>query len=250
MGRYRALVIGGTGGFGRASALAMARDCSAIAIGYRRAPEKVDALIAEFPDGCTGVPVECVMNDGPSVRRAIARAQEAMGGLDAIVVASGVAIGQPYVSQIAEAQWREVFETELMGALHVVGAALPLFREQGGGNLVFVTSMANTRYPTGDALSAVPKAGIESLIRAVAKEEGRYGIRANSVAPGSFDAGMGSAVINTLYTPEFWQTFKKSIPLRRFGDAEDIGEAVAFLASPRAKYITGQCLVVDGGFSV
>ncbi|WP_156681271.1 SDR family NAD(P)-dependent oxidoreductase [Sphingomonas profundi] len=250
MDRYRALVIGGTGGFGRASVLAMARDCVEIAISYRRNPEKVTALIAELSEGCAGVPVACDMRDGTSVRRAIADANAAMGRIDAIVVASGVAIGQPYVSQIAEEQWREVIETELMGALHVVGVALPLFRAQGGGNLVFVTSMANTRYPTGDALSSVPKAGIESLIRAVAKEEGRYGIRANSVAPGSFDAGMGSAVIASLYTPEFWEHFKKSIPLRRFGDAEDIGEAVAFFASPRAKYVTGQSLVVDGGFSV
>jgi NAD(P)-dependent dehydrogenase (short-subunit alcohol dehydrogenase family) len=127
---------------------------------------------------------------------------------------------------------------------------LPIFREQKGGNFVAVTSMANTRFIVGDALSAVPKASIETLSRGIAKEEGRYGIRSNTVAPGAMNAGLGEEYIAEKFTPEFWANFKKTIPLRRFGNAEDIGEAVAFFASERASYFTGQTLVADGGYTL
>jgi 2-hydroxycyclohexanecarboxyl-CoA dehydrogenase len=91
---------------------------------------------------------------------------------------------------------------------------------------------------------------MESLGRAIAKEEGRFAIRANMVAPGIIDAGLGSSFLETLYTPEIWDVQRKRIALQRFGSGEEIAEAVAFLASDRARYITGQTLIVDGGFSL
>jgi len=96
----------------------------------------------------------------------------------------------------------------------------------------------------------VPKAGIEALSRAIAKEEGRFGIRANAVAPGIIDAGLGADFLQSLYTPEIWESQRKRIALRRFGHGKDIANAVAFLASGQAEYITGQTLIVDGGFSL
>jgi NAD(P)-dependent dehydrogenase (short-subunit alcohol dehydrogenase family) len=113
-----------------------------------------------------------------------------------------------------------------------------------------VVSVATRAYPPGDALSAVPKAGIEMLGRAIAKEEGRYGIRANMVAPGIIDAGLGAAFLKNLYSPEIWETQRKRVALQRFGAAEEVAEAVAFLASDASRYITGQTLIVDGGFSL
>jgi NAD(P)-dependent dehydrogenase (short-subunit alcohol dehydrogenase family) len=91
---------------------------------------------------------------------------------------------------------------------------------------------------------------MEALGRAIAKEEGKFGIRANMVAPGIIAAGLGGHFLDTLYSPEIWEAQKKSIALRRFGTGEEIGEAIAFLASDRARYITGQTLIVDGGFSL
>jgi 2-hydroxycyclohexanecarboxyl-CoA dehydrogenase len=125
-----------------------------------------------------------------------------------------------------------------------------VFRAQGGGNFVIVVSVANYCYPPGDALSSVPKAAMEALGRAIAKEEGRFGIRANMVAPGIIDAGLGTAFMGSLYTPEIWDGQRKKIALQSFGEGRDIGEAIAFLASDRARYITGQTLIVDGGFSL
>ena len=127
---------------------------------------------------------------------------------------------------------------------------LPFFRAQGGGNFVILVSVANYTFPPGDALSSVPKAGMEALGRAIAKEEGKFGIRANMVAPGIIDAGLGAHFLKTLYTPDIWENQKKAIALRRFGIGDEVAEAVRFLASDRASYITGQTIIVDGGFSL
>lgn len=250
MTKPAAFVIGATGGLGQASALALARDWPGIALAYRSSREKTQALADELPDGCEGLPVHCDLTESESIITALACAKEHFGAIGTMVFASGVAIGQPFVSQTTETQWREVIETELIGLTRVISATLPLFRAQGGGNFVIIVSVANYAYPPGDALSSVPKAAMESLGRAVAKEEGRYGIRANMVAPGIIDAGLGAGFLQDLYTPEIWETQRKRIALQRFGKDSDIGDAVAFLSSPRASYITGQTLIVDGGFSL
>lgn len=250
MTRPAAFVMGATGGLGRAAALALGRDWPGVALAYRSSRDKAQALADELPQGCAGFPVHCDLTDANSITAALAAATARFGAIGTMVFASGVAIGQPFVSRITEAQWREVIEIELIGLTRVVSATLPLFRAQGGGNFVIVVSVANYAYPPGDALSSVPKAAMESLGRAIAREEGRYGIRANMVAPGIIDAGLGAAFLQELYTPEIWETQRKRVALQRFGQDSDIGDAVAFLASPRASYITGQTLIVDGGFSL
>ena len=250
MSRNSAFIVGATGGLGRAAALAMAHDCDGMALTYRSDPARLDQICLDLPESCAGLPVACDLTDTGSVTSAIAQANEHFGGFGKLVFAGGVHIGQPFVSTIGEADWREVLETELMGLTRVVSAALPVFRDQGGGNFVIVVSVANYTFPPGDALSSVPKAGMEALGRAIAKEEGKFGIRANMVAPGIIDAGLGAHFLETLYSQEVWEQQKRAIALRRFGTADEVAEAVAFLASDRSAYITGQTLIVDGGFSL
>jgi NAD(P)-dependent dehydrogenase (short-subunit alcohol dehydrogenase family) len=245
-----AFIVGATGGLGHAACHALARDWDGVAIGYRSSADKAKAVAAELPETCDTLPVHCDLADAASITTSIAQARDHFGGLDTVIFASGVAIEQPFVSRISEDQWREVIETELIGLTRVVSASLPIFREQKCGNFVIVVSVANYTFPPGDALSSVPKAGMEALGRAIAKEEGKFGIRANMVAPGIIDAGLGSHFLETLYSPDIWESQKKNIALRRFGTGEEIAEAIAFLASDRARYITGQTLIVDGGFSL
>lgn len=254
MTKKAALVIGATGGLGAATCLAFANDTSAewsgVAIGYRSSREKADAIAAQMPNSCEGLPVHCDLSDDDSIANTIRQVEEHFGAISSVVFASGVAIGQPFVSKISEAEWLDVIQTELIGLTRVVRHILPLFRSQGFGNFVTIVSVANYCFPPGDALSSVPKAGMEALGRAVAKEEGKYGIRSNMVAPGIIDAGLGSSFLQELYTPEIWESQKRNVPLRRFGSGDEIAQAVTFLASERARYITGQTLIVDGGFSL
>ena len=248
MTRQAAFVVGATGGLGRACALALSREWDGVALGYRSSADEAAEVAGELAEDCEGWPVHCELTDAQSVRAAVLAAKAHFGRIGTMVFASGVAIGQPHVSKIGEDQWREVIEAEVIGLTRIVSGTLPVFREQGGGNFVILVSVANYAYPPGDSLSSVPKAAMEALGRAVAKEEGRFGIRANMVAPGIIDAGLGAAFLQDMYTPEIWEAQRRKIALQSFGAGADIGEAVAFLASERARYITGQTLIVDGGF--
>lgn len=245
-----AFVVGGSGGLGGAISQALSRTWDHVVVGYARSDDKAETVAAEIiaVGGGGASTARCDLRDAAGVAEAISGAANRFGGIGVMVFAGGVPIAQPFVSQIDEDAWREVIETELIGFTRVVSAALPVFRRQGGGVFVSVVSVANYCFPPGDALSSVPKAGIEALGRAIAKEEGRFGIRANMVAPGIIDAGLGAAFQTSLYTPEIWDAQRQKIPLRRFGDGQDIAEAVAFLASSQARYITGQTLIVDGGY--
>lgn len=248
MMRQTVLVIGGSGGLGSAICRALAADWGRVAVGYRSGKDKAEAVAAGL--GGKGIALCCDLSDNASIADAVADANSSDMPLKGIVFSGGVAIDQPFVSTIAEAQWRQVFEVELIGFTRVVAAAIPVLRANGGGSITAISSVANYSYPPGDALSSVPKAAIESLCRAVAKEEGRAGIRANAVAPGIIDAGLGAQFLADLYSPDVWEAQRRRIALRCFGSAEDIADATAFLASDRARYITGQTMIVDGGFSL
>jgi NAD(P)-dependent dehydrogenase (short-subunit alcohol dehydrogenase family) len=250
MNKGAAFVVGGSGGLGSAICRTLAPEWEAMIVGFRSSPDAAEAVCSDVAGTCTAVPMRCDLRDMESIATAISEAATRFGRIGTMVFAGGVQIAQPFVSKIDETDWREVIETELIGFTRIVSATLPRFRKQGGGNFVSVVSVANYSYPPGDALSSVPKAGIEALGRAIAKEEGRYGVRANMVAPGIIDAGLGASFLKDLYTPEIWETQRRRIALQRFGTGEEIAEAVAFLASERARYITGQTLIVDGGFSL
>jgi NAD(P)-dependent dehydrogenase (short-subunit alcohol dehydrogenase family) len=117
------------------------------------------------------------------------------------------------------------------------------------GSIVAISTAGLGRFPPKDILSTAPKAAIEALISAIAREEGKHAIRANAVRVGVVDAGMFDRVKQQL-AAEWLEAAKRNAALRRFGTAEEVANAVVFLASARASYITGQSLTVDGGYAV
>lgn len=243
-----ALVIGGTGGLGSAIVRRLAADWEHVDFTYRANSAKADELVGELSGRASITAHALDITDEDALAGVVAAADRGEG-LRAIVYASGVNISQPYVSQIERKQWAEVIETELMGFISLVRHALPVLR-RNRGCIVNIGSVAPHWYIIGDALSAVPKAGAETLCRAIAKEEGRYGVRANTVAPGIMEVGIGGALMQSIYSDEVWERQKKSTPLRRFGNGEDIAGATAFLCSSEAGFITGQTIIVDGGLSL
>jgi 2-hydroxycyclohexanecarboxyl-CoA dehydrogenase len=242
-----ACVIGGTGGLGKAVCRCLGRDWEAVFFTYRSRNEEAGALELELSAHCRAASAYADVRNSETITAALRAAKERFGSVGTVIFAAGVNILQPYVADVTPQQWDDVIQTELIGFTHVVRAAIPLFREQGGGTIVAIGSFATYSFPPGDALSAVPKAAIEMLCRAVAREEGRHGIRANVVAPGIINAGLGEQFQRELFGPEVWEGQRKRVPLKRFGEAQEVAEAVAFLASKKSAYVTGQTIVVDGG---
>jgi NAD(P)-dependent dehydrogenase (short-subunit alcohol dehydrogenase family) len=130
----------------------------------------------------------------------------------------------------------------------LVHAALPALR-RSRGSVVAVTTAATRRHPARDGLSTGPKGAVEAIARAFAAEEGRYGVRVNCVGPGMLTDGMSAELTGSGQLDEHArEVTMRNIPLRMFGDSTDIAEAVCFLASARARFITGQKLDIDGGY--
>jgi NAD(P)-dependent dehydrogenase (short-subunit alcohol dehydrogenase family) len=225
----------------------LAAEWEGVFFSYRSRRPAARALQRQLSQHCTVACASIDLRDPKSISAGLEVALERFGSIGTVVFACGANIRQPYVADISAREWTAVIETELIGFTNLVRAVIPLLRRQGGGTLVAITSFATYSFPPGDAISAVPKAGIEMLCRAVAREEGRHAIRANAVAPGIINAGLGEQFQRKLFSPRVWQEQRKRVPLKRFGEAAEVAEAVAFLATERSSYITGQTLILDGG---
>ena len=246
-----ALVVGGSGGIGGAIARGFAERGVPLGITYRRneaAAEKVAEGIRAAGGTCSVHGVS--LGDLRSVAECLDALVMEHGSIHTIVHAAGTYIDQPFVSQVTPEQWRNTMDWDVNGFFHVVHSALPHLRDSQG-SIVFISSAGLKRFPPGDVLSIAPKGAIEALVHAIAREEGRYGVRANNIAVGVVDAGMFPRLVESGELSQEWiDAATKNTPLRRFGTPEEIADAAVFLASSRAKFITGQTLFVDGGYTL
>jgi len=246
-----ALVVGGSGGIGSAIARGLAAQGVELAITYRHNKGVAETVADEIRRGggtCSVHQVELGALD--SVESCVDELVAEHGQIHTIAHAAGTHIDQPYVSQVTPDQWRNTMDWDVNGFFHVVHAGLTHLR-RSRGSIVFVSSAGLKRVPPGDVLSVAPKGAIEALLRAIAREEGRYGVRANSVAVGVVDAGMFPRLVERGELSQEWiDGAMRNTPLRRFGTPSEIADAAVFLASSRARYITGQTLFVDGGYSL
>ena len=246
-----AVVTGGSGGIGSAVCILLASRGSDVAFTYGQNEPAAAEVAASVEAAGSKVTVGQVdVTDAAAVKDFVDSAAELHGGVHTAVCAAGPYVPMRYVSQIDPHLFREKVNVDLFGAFHLVWAALPHIRESSG-SFVAVTSMAVRRFPVKDSLSAIPKGAVETLIRAVAAEEGRFGVRANAVGPGLMAAGMYHELIaRGDLTEDMLDDASKNIALGKPGTAEDIAQAVCFLASDQAAYITGKVLDVDGGYKI
>lgn len=243
------LVVGGSGGVGSAICRAFAEAGSAVALTYLHGEERARAVCESLVTGSSMHRLDA--RDYAAVEALVAEVAASHGGIHTLVSASGPRLRFQPIATLEVERWRENIDTDVHGVFNLVRASLPFLR-QTAGSVVALSTMAVHRILPRDAVSACPKAAVETLIRQLAREEGAHGVRANVVALGGIDAGMGSVGTDSSIVEEIGEegvaAILASIPLgARLGSAEDIAAAVAFLASAQAAYITGQTLLVDGG---
>jgi len=245
-----ALVTGGTSGIGRASAGLFAREGAKVALTGRQSAEG-EAVVAEIrAAGGAAIFIRADLADSASIPGIIDRVVTAYGRLDCAFNNAGVATSGP-IETMDEAGWDRVIDTNLKAAFFCLQAEAAQMKQQGGGAIVFTSSvLANIAFP-GSSIYSASKGGISSLVRAAAVELGPHGIRVNSVNPSitrtpmtTKNIGAGADGTETHpYAP------LGSIPLRRLAEPEEMSQVALFLLSDRASYVTGHALVADGGQS-
>ncbi len=247
-----ALVAGGSGGIGAAICEDLGRAGSNVALTYRTNAAAGEAAAQAVRGRGRQAQATCVdLGDAPAVKAFVDAAAARFGRIHSVVYAAGPALKLDYISQIDPQTWASTLRADIEGCFNLVWAALLHIKRQGGGGaFVAVVTGAVDRPPPKDILSAAPKAAIQALMRGLAKEEGRFGIRANCVGPGWIDAGLGAEIMSKGDQAAYIDKFTAAIPLRRVGQAEEIADAVTFLLSDKARYITGTTLPVAGGLQL
>ena len=235
-----ALVTGASRGIGKAIALQLAKKGFAVAINYGRSAEEANAIQIEN-EGGQAILLQGDVSSTEDVDRMFATIKEVWGQLDVLVNNAGIT-RDTLLLRMKENQWDEVLDTDLKAVFLTTKAASSMMVRKKSGAIINISSVVGITGNPGQANYAAAKAGVIGFTKSAAKELAGRGIRVNVVAPGFVETDMTDVIPENIK-----EGMLETIPLKRAGRAEDIANAVAFLASDESAYITGQVLQVDGG---
>ncbi|MDA8852014.1 SDR family oxidoreductase [Hyphomicrobiales bacterium] len=253
MTKYRfsegaAIVFGGSGGLGTGIVNLLAESGSDVAFSYHKNKESAEKNLSGIEKiGRSGLIAGVDLLDMKNVQNFVNDAKEKFGRIHSVIFATGPFL---HIMPVLEAKPEDVYktiDTDIKGFYHVLRAVVPVLKEGGGGSITALTTAAIHKYISTDGLSSIPKAGVQHLCTAIAREEGHHGIRANCVAVGLIAVGLSQEIDSP--PGGILDQWMNQVPLGRAGDPKELFDAVVFLASDNAGYISGQSLPVDGGYS-
>ncbi len=238
----KALITGGSTGIGAAIAIEFARQGADVAITFvgekedaDRLSVKISSLSREF------IAIEADVTDYTEAGKVVNSVFDKFNGLDLLVCNAGINMDRT-VWKMEEDEWDSVINVNLKGCFNYIRAVTPLFKEQESGKIITVASINGLRGKFGLSNYSASKAGIIGLTKTVAREMGRYNVNVNAVAPGFIETSMTATL-----SSEIREMAVKESAFGRLGEPEDVANLVLFLASEKAKQITGQVIQVDGG---
>lgn len=240
-----AVVTGASGGIGQACALELASHGVTVVVHYRSNRDgATDTLNRILKAGGRGAIIQADVAKEEETERMFRKIQAAFGGVRILVNNAGM-IRDGYAMMMTDDAFRSVIDTNLTGAFHCTREALRMMMAAGKGSIVNIASTSGITGAAGQVNYSASKGGLIAMTKTLAREYADKGIRVNAVAPGFIETAMIKSN-RELYE----QKYMEWIPLRRFGQPEEVASAVAYLASEYASYITGKVLAVDGGMTM
>ncbi|MCC6779259.1 MAG: SDR family oxidoreductase [Hyphomicrobiales bacterium] len=240
-----ALVTGGTRDVGREISLSLAAEGAAVAVHHRESPDEADAVVAEIRKaGGKATAYQADLADHAAVQRLIRSVIADFGGLNILVNNAGLAIRKPF-KETTPQDWHAQVGANLMGAIHLCHEAATHLEKGGDGRIIAIVGESSRVGESGLSIVAAARAGVIGLIKSLARELGRSGVTANTLALGMVETG---------HDPEWLAANRDKLvrlyPVRRLGQPDDIAPTVTLLASPRSGWITGQVISISGGYSM
>lgn len=237
-----ALVTGASRGIGRSIALQLAEEGYNVAVNYAGSKDKAEAVVEEIKaKGVDSFAIQANVANGDEVKAMIKEVVSQFGSVDVLVNNAGITRDN-LLMRMKEQEWDDVIDTNLKGVFNCIQKVTPQMLRQRGGAIINLSSVVGAVGNPGQANYVATKAGVVGLTKSSARELASRGITVNAVAPGFIVSDMTDAL-----SDELKDQMLEHIPLARFGEDTDIANTVAFLASDKAKYITGQTIHVNGG---
>jgi 3-oxoacyl-[acyl-carrier protein] reductase len=239
-----AIVTGGSQGIGTAVSLMLAEEGANVCLTYRSHKEEAEAIVKQIEGmGRKALCVKCDIASFAEAEAVVKAALETFGKIDILVNNAGMN-WDGVCWKMTEEQWDRVLEVNLKGYFNFTRHTAPLLKEQKSGRIINVTSINGMRGKFGQSNYSASKAGIIGYTKAVAKELGAFGVTVNAVAPGLIETAM---LKDSDARDKIIDLAMAEIVLKRVGQPEDLANVIAFLASDKARHVTGECIKVDGG---